>query len=109
MNSKVIINDSAKFRDVIVTLRKSYNRIKESFDSEKVNINKLDGDNSVWKSRSQDIFFEKYSRLVNQHEPIEESLNNYLLFLEETINKYEEFEKEVDKNIDTNLENLNVN
>ena len=109
MNSNIVITDSLKFREVIDTLKKSYERIKESFDSENKNLNKMDGDNSIWKSRSQDIFYEKYSKMMNQHNPIEESLGNYLKFLEETISKYEEFEKDIDKNIDLNNSELNVN
>ncbi len=69
----------------------------------------LDGNSIVWKGKAQEAFYEHYTGVSSHFPDIIDQLNSYVLFLAETIENYEKRDQAMDKDIDDNKNNLDVN
>lgn len=107
MNS-IIINDTNRFDEIIRILKGSLNRIHDDLESEKNKMQKINK-TDIWTGLVQEKVYSKYQELSNCYSSIYESLDIYIEFLENALKSYVEAELTFEKNINNNMDNLNVN
>ena len=105
---KILITDYNQFNEVILNFEKSLANIKEVFSNENKNFEKIN-ETSIWTGKTQKVIYNKYKLLVNNYEPIEESIQIYIDFLKNTLQEYKDNEDYLNKNLELNDENMNVN
>lgn len=106
--SKIVINNFSDFSSSIEKLQESLSRIMDLFDIEKKISEKITlYDN--WVGKAQEVTKEKYIEVYECNNSIIESLSLYIKFLTITHTNYLNLEKQIDSNIESNLENLDVN
>lgn len=104
MNS-ILINNTMEFEKEINSLQSSLSRIKDIFQKENVNMNKIDN-TDIWSGKTQQSITEKYDELKENFPVIEESLENYIKFLRLTLENYKNTEIKINTNIDNVQKNL---
>ncbi len=107
MNS-IIINDTNRFDEIIRILENSLNRIKDDLELEKNKMQKINK-TDIWTGMVQEKVFGKYEELSNCYSSIYESLGLYIQFLDNALKSYIEAELTFEKNINNNMDNLEVN
>ena len=104
----ITINDSNKYEDTIEVFKNTIIEIQDIFDKQNIEMDKING-TEIWNSDTQKIITTKYNKLKPEYDKIIESLNNYVSFMNNTINSYKKLEDTIKSSIDTNIDNLNVN
>ena len=107
MNS-IIINDTNRFDEIIRILENSLNRNKDDLELEKNKMQKINK-TDIWTGMVQEKVFGKYEELSNCYSSIYESLGLYIQFLDNALKSYIEAELTFEKNINNNMDNLEVN
>lgn len=105
---KILITDYDQFNEVILNFEKSLIKIKEIFANENRNFEEINATNT-WTGKTQEVIYNKYKLLANNFEPIETALQIYIDFLKNTLQEYKNANEYLNKNIEFNDENLNVN
>ena len=108
MMNNITITDSDKFSEVIASLEKSYNKLKEIKENEKIN-QELINETDVWTSNAQKSMYNKFGELINSYEQIDFSLDVYIKFLKKTLEDYKLLNEEISKNVDMVENELNIN
>ena len=108
MYDKVIINDSARFDEIINQIEKDYFKIKDIFEKEKRNSQEING-TDTWNSNGQVALYNKYVELMENFGPIEYSMDLYIKFLRKTLEDYRRFEDAVQDNMEEFSSELDVN
>ena len=106
--SKVVITDTNRFESIIGDLENTLPTIEDVFASQNNNYRTIDG-TDVWKGETQEVISNKYDDLTKNYEPICDSLRNYIKFLKITVSNYKNYENTVNKTIENNETELNVN
>ena len=106
--NKITITDSDKFQEVIQTFRETLPSIKNCFESERRNSIDIGG-TDVWKGKAQEKLNEKYKMLEQNFDPIVETMEIYIRFLQKTLDDYKELEAQISAKADAFSEQLNVN
>lgn len=105
--SKIVLKNENEFEDSI----KKLNNIKEEIDKilelQNKEIDKIN-DTRVWTSDAERALYSKYNSLKNNYTDIDDSLNNYIKFMETTLDKYRGIDTQRNTNIDDNQNELNV-
>lgn len=107
--SKIVITSTEEFDEITLKLNDSLNRIREIFDEDKRTMDDILTNPSVWSGRARNKTDEKFQEFSSYYPSITESLENFVRFLAETSEKYKAFEASVDRSIENNEVNLNVN
>ncbi len=107
MKSYLQISNDAEFEQVINSLEKSYNKIKEIFQSQKKNAEEINA-TDTWTGATADAMYNKYQELAENFAPIEYSLELYIKFLRKTLEDYRRVIEEMNKNIDANDQSFDV-
>ena len=108
--NKVVIKDSAKFREVIENIEAVFPRIQDAFQSENRNSESMNGEGETWKGQSQEKLYEKYQELAKNFTPIEETIALYIRFLKKTLEDYEALEQQTNNMIEEYANNqMDVN
>ena len=63
----------------------------------------------TWTGEVQKKIYAKYNEISNCYNPIVESLETYIKFLENVVSNYKRFEENVNNNLENNFDELNVN
>ncbi len=106
--SKIIIKDSNKYLAIVQDIEKSIDRMSQTFSYSNKNMDYID-ENNIWVGKTKDVVVDKYSNFKKNIPTVLESLNNYVRFLKDTLDKYEKLESSYRKDLDLNQDNLNVN
>jgi len=106
--SKIVIKDSEQFKEIIMELRESREKIKEIFQRETKTSEDVNGE-EIWTGNAQKSMGEKMSQLAQNYGPIISSLEIYDKFLTKTLEDYVRIEEEISKNIDMLAEKMDVN
>ena len=106
--ANVVITDTDRFESIVTELENTLPAIEDVFASQNNNYKIIDG-TDVWKGSTQEVISNKYDDLSKNYEPICESLRNYIKFLKITVSNYKNYENTVDKTIENNETELNVN
>ena len=94
---------------VVSLLNEKINSIEEIFNDIDKKMLKIDGTSEVWQSTSQDAVYKSYKTISNTFPNMVEQLTSYKLFLEKTIANYKKGEADINKEINDNENNLDVN
>lgn len=106
--SSLVITNTDEFERIIRTLKESLNRMNDSFKNEKNFMKKIDK-TDTWTGEVQEKVYSKYLSLSDCYDPVIESLGTYIKFLENTLNSYISTEMTINKNIENNIDELDVN
>ena len=98
MNRDVYI-DTDTIKNNVTDLKKRVTTISEIFDRVNNNVD-FTKKNDVWLGKAGANFYTKYDELSDNYETIIASLNTLVDFIEKISNSYEEFDKNVDKDVD---------
>ena len=107
-NDIIYISNFSEFKLIISKLRNNLENIKNLFNNEKNNIEKING-TDVWNGMTQTIIYNKFKKLEKNFPDVERALSTYIMFLETTLENYQKLESNIKENIDDNSDNLNVN
>jgi uncharacterized protein YukE len=69
----------------------------------------LDGTDDTWRGKAQETFYDHYTRVSAHFPDVIDQLNAYSLFLAETIETYNNRDKDIDEDIDNNEDKIDVN
>ena len=78
--NKIVITNSAQFQEVIDSLEKSYEKLKELFDNEIKNA-ELINETNAWTGLTAQVMYQKQLELAQNYKPIEYSIELYIKFL----------------------------
>lgn len=107
---KIIITDSNAFESEIMEFENELTKIKDIFDSERKNTDKIkDDDNKIWSSETQRTIYDKKREFQENFSPIEEAIETYIKFLKKTLEDYRRFEETTNKSMEQQSNNLDVN
>lgn len=104
---KILITNYNQFNEIILSFEKSLSNIKEIFSNENKTFEKIN-ETSIWTGKTQQVIYSKYKLLAKNFEPIEESIQIYIDFLKNTLQEYKDNEDYLNKNLELNDENLDV-
>lgn len=108
IQDQIIITDTSKFENIIKTLKESLLRIDNNLKAEKEMMKKIDK-TDIWSGVVQEKIYSKYIELSSCYNTVVESLGTYIKFLDNTIFNYKDAENILNRSIDKNMDNLNVN
>ena len=109
MNKSIIeISSFEKIQAIIIELKESLSEIKKIFDDESQNIEKINGIEN-WKGITQQAIYSKCKKLQKNFPDVEESLEIYIEFLEETLSEYKNAELIISQNLQLNSDKLDIN
>ena len=105
--SKVFINTEGLEQELSI-FENSLTNIKNIFQNERNNLNYMN-DGHSWVGKSQQTMYNKQIEFQQNFDPIEEALQVYIDFIRKSLEDYNREESTRVKNIEENLDNLNVN
>ncbi len=108
MNRNITINKEV-FSEDINRFEEKVNKVTECLERISNNIGNVDGSNELWKSDTAVAMHEDYLELEKKFRKINVELNTYVIFLKETLERYEEEENKIDQAIIDNNGNLSIN
>ena len=108
MNRKITINKEA-FSEDINKFEEKVNKVTECLERLSDNIGSVDGTNELWKSDTAVAMHEDYLEIEKRFKKINVELNTYVIFLKETLEKYEQEEQNEEKKIADNSSNFTIN
>lgn len=106
--SKVVITDSNRFERIINELEKTIDDYRDVFSLQNRNFSMIDGTEN-YRGQCQEVISRKYNDVKKNYQEIDDALVNFIKFLKMTLKKYKDYEREIDKAVDRNEEELNVN
>ena len=106
--NKIIIEDSAKFEEIITRFEDNIKKIQEVFENENNNFEKIDS-KETWTGLTQNSVVEKYNALKNNYDNIINSLNTYLTFMKKALKGYEDIDNKINLKIEEYENELNIN
>ena len=101
--------DTEQLEKLISALEKNAITVKEIFNDLDSKLKTFDGNNDVWQGKVQEALYENYCDVSKRFPDIVEQLNNYNVFLRNTVDNYKKEEEHIDTSIDINKENLDIN
>ena len=104
----VVIENSDEFEALINSFENSTNKIKDIFNNEKNEIEKINS-TDVWSGDTQKVIYDKNKMLQENFDPIVEALDYYVLFMKKVVSDYKAFENKTNQNAEVNSDELNVN
>ncbi len=107
--SDILITDFNEFEEIIKSIEGSVNRLKDMFNSENQNMERISGANTTWTGSAQKVMYEKYKYLTENFPGIEASCEVYIHFLKKTLDDYKAMVAAINANTDDMSESLNVN
>ena len=98
-----------KATEVLEYLRDETENIKDIFDEVEFMMESINGDDEVWKGKSQESFYESFRTISGKFKGIGEDFDRQNDFLEGTINNYVERENHINKQAEEKASDLNIN
>jgi hypothetical protein len=106
---KIITIKSEQFADNIQKFENKVNDIADCLERISNQMSNIDGTNDIWKSKNAELVRDDYKELEQQFQKINVELCAYTIFLKDTLAKYEDTESKIDKKVDDNSPDLDVN
>lgn len=106
--SNIVITDTNKFESIISNLEGTLPVIEDVFRNQNNYYKSIDH-TDAWSGETQGVISDKYNELSQNYDSINESLRNYIKYLKITVSNYKNFENLVDKSVNENENELNVN
>ena len=106
--SNIVIKED-EFRSIINDLDKEITNLENTYNDIKTKGQKLDGSNDMWNSETQKVVYNYYKSVSDKFPSNIERFKSLSEYLKTTLNNYIEGEKSIDKDVDTNASELNIN
>ena len=91
-----------------ISIQKKIKQISDIQKQIKDKLDQIDGINNIWKGKNASSFIELYKKVVDDFGPTITEFDNYNLFLISAIENYENIEKNINKDLEKNAENLEI-
>ena len=101
--------DTQSLNNIITKLEQKKTNIDELYKSLNSKMELLNGESKVWKGKVQDLIYNHYLKLSQNFSSNIEELNSHINFLKKTIEKYENEDKSLIKDMENNENNLTIN
>lgn len=98
-----------KSLEILQSLRETTEDIKDIFDEVDFMMEAINGEDETWQGQGQESFYESYRTISKKFPTISEDLDRQNDFLEESIENYENKEKNIENNAEENSGDLNIN
>ena len=98
-----------KAAEILEDLRAEAEDIKDIFDEVEFMMESINGDDEVWKGKSQESFYDSFRTISGKFQGITEDIDRQNDFLEGTINNYVEREQHINKQAEEKESELNIN
>ena len=108
MNKNILINSEA-FQQNISDFEMHVNKVTEYLQKIDNQMKQIDGNNELWKSRVAVCIHDDHMDLQKKFDDINKELSSYVTFLKNTLANYKTQESNIDKAIENNSSNLDVN
>ncbi len=108
MKDNIFISDFGQFEEVITSLKGSYKRIQDIFNSERSNAERINA-TDTWTGPAQKALHGKYIDLMKNFGTIEYSLDLYIKFIEKTLEDYKLLDENMKNNLEEHTSALDVN
>ena len=108
MTKSILINSEA-FQQNISDFEMHVNKVSEYLQKIDNQMKKIDGTNELWKSKVAVRIHDDHMDLQKKFDDVNEELSSYVTFLKKTLTDYKTQEENIDKAIDNNSSNLDVN
>ena len=106
--SNIVIKEN-EFRSIINDLDKEITNLENTYNDIKTKGQKLDGSNDMWNSETHKVVYNYYKSVSDKFPSNIERFKSLSEYLKTTLNNYIEGEKSIDKDVDTNASELNIN
>ncbi len=107
MASNIYMNTS-NLSLVAFSIENKIKQIDDLYKEVKNKLDSIDGSSTTWKGKSASAFVNLYQNVEKDFSTSVEELENYNLFLTNTIDNYERIENSINEDIDNNEENLKI-
>ena len=98
-----------RLKSLAAQLRTKIDAIKSCYNDMNTVIREIDGSNDNWQGEKQKKFNDTYVVLSSEYGPNVDKLEEFYTFLCGVIREYEERETDINKDIDNNDKNLDIN
>ena len=87
--SSVKINTN-EFENTLGSIETKVSEIKDIIKDIDKEMSLIDGSNSIWRGKAQDIVYARYKEISNKYPEIETKLDDYVTFLKNTVELYKQ-------------------
>ena len=87
--SKVEINTN-EFENALGSIETKVSEIKDIIKAIDKEMSLIDGSNSIWKGKAQDIVYTRYKEISGKYPEFETKLDDYVTFLKNTVELYKQ-------------------
>ncbi len=101
--------DSDKFTKSIDLYKEKIKIVSDKLSSISNIMSEIDGKSDTWKSQTSSAVAEEFNDIKSNFDKINAELSAYDIFLEETLEEYQNEESKQEKTIEENNENLEIN
>lgn len=91
------------------SLEEQTKKLEQLYKELDMKLEELDGTDQTWKGKAQETFYNHYTGVSAHFPDVVDQFNSYVLFLAETIENYNNRNKDISEDIDKNEDNLSVN
>ena len=105
---KSMYMNSDKLKDISNQLNNKIKELNDCYNAVNDKVKELDGSNETWKGDKQKKFYNAYSLLSNEFPTNIDKFNEFHEFLNGVIREYEERDSSIDKDVDVNVDNLDI-
>lgn len=100
--------NSSAVEEIAIKMEKTGEKIKEIFDNVDLLMNNVN-DNDNWYGQTNEAYYNRYLKLKEYFPKVLEGIDIYSAFLNNVGVNYEDKENDLNRNIEFNDDNLNVN
>ena len=101
--------NTTNLKAIIVQLREKIDSIKRCYDDMNNIVKDIDGSNDNWKGKNQQKFNNIYTIISSEYPEDVQKLEEFYSFLCKIVSDYEQRENDINKDIDNNEQNLDIN
>lgn len=108
MNNSLKV-DTEALEKVVSILEKKISNLKDIYDDIDKKLQNINGDTELWKGKVQESTYNYYLEISKDFPKTIEELNKYKSFLKNVITKHKDQNQSINKDIDNNGINLDLN
>lgn len=99
---------SENLKEIALQFNEKIKELNNCYTSANEKARELDGSNDNWKGDKQKKFYSTYTQLSSQFPTNIEKFNEFYTFLCKVIKDYEERDSSINRDVDINVDNLDM-
>lgn len=100
--------NSENLKEIALKFNEKIKELNDCYNSANQEARELDGSNDNWKGDKQKEFYLTYEQLSSKFPTNIEKFNEFYTFLCKVIKDYEEKDSSINKDVDINVDNLDM-